>query len=77
MDKKGKRHATGKKHRPDRKRRKLGPSNRYKVEKTDLNISASSKKLSSSGKTNVTINPSLSYRLINFITVFSFISENI
>lgn len=78
MDRKGKRHESGKKtQRADRKRRKSGPSNRYEIEKIKPDISTLSKKLtiSSSGKTSVTLNPSLSYRLIIFVTVFSFISE--
>ncbi|KYM96908.1 hypothetical protein ALC62_12418 [Cyphomyrmex costatus] len=78
MDRKGKRHEVGKStERADRKRKRFGPVNRYETEKPNLNISTSSKKLSSFGETNVTVYPNISYRIINFITVFSTISEYI
>jgi len=70
MDKKGKRHEVGKSTtRTDRKRKRSGSVNRYEAEKPNLNISTSSKKLSFD-ETNVTVYPSISYRIINFITVF-------
>jgi len=48
--------------------------NCYKAKKPNLNISTSSKKLSFC-ETNVTVYPSISYRIINFITVFPAISN--
>jgi len=75
MDKKGKRHEVGKlTTRADRKRKRSGPENRYKAEKPNLNINTSSKKLNFS-ETNVIVHPSISYRIINFITVFFVISK--
>jgi len=69
MDKREKRYEIGKLTRVDRKRKISGLVNRDEAEKPNLNISTSSKKLSFD-ETNVTVYPSISYRIINFIIVF-------
>jgi len=57
--------------RADRKRVKFNPpKNRYSLEKKPGNTSTSADKLSKFGETSVTVNPSVSYRLINFSSVF-------
>ena len=76
MDRRGKRHLTGdKSQRCDRKRKRLRPSNQFESAEKDINISTSARKLSSDDDSEVTINPSVSYRLLNFITVFAELSQ--
>jgi len=79
MGKKGKRHKVGKSTtRADRKRKKIWSCKSLRsreakleyqhfVEKTKWNLET--------GETNVTVDPSISYRIVNFITVFSAISN--
>ena len=77
MDKKNKRHISGSNtKRADRKRVKFNsPTNRYNLEKERGNTSTSADKLSTFGETSVTVNPSVSYRLINFSSVFCELKE--
>lgn len=78
MDKKLKRHVAGEPtRRSDRKRSKSGPPNRYEVEREEPRASSSARKLSSGQLDSITVNPSVGYRLINFIAVFTAISAHV
>ncbi|XP_014479554.1 PREDICTED: uncharacterized protein LOC106746921 [Dinoponera quadriceps] len=77
MDKRGKRHSAGKTtKRRDRKKRRVGPANRYVAETATINTSTSEQKLNTSfDDLNVPIDQSVSYRVINFLSVFSKLSQ--
>lgn len=78
MDRKSKRHVVGEPtRRADRKRPKHPPPTKYTMEKAEPRASTSARKLSSNNLDSVTVNQSIGYRLINFLTVFSAISEHV
>jgi len=72
MDRKNKRHCAGKQtNRSDRKKRRVGPENRFVAEKVTVNTSTSEQKLNTSfDDSEVSIDPSVSYRVINFLSIF-------
>lgn len=73
LDRKGSRKMTG---RPSTsKKKKHFPVNRFSMEKDEANTSASSKKLKSTDAADIEIDASFGYRIINFVSVFSIISE--
>ncbi|KAL1487739.1 hypothetical protein ABEB36_015576 [Hypothenemus hampei] len=73
LDTKGGRKSVKRPHRSTKKRRY--PLNRYSMEKVDVNTSTSAKKLKCDESFDFEVNASFRYRLINFISVFSVISE--
>lgn len=78
MDKKSKRHVVGEPtRRSDRKQSKSGPPSKYKIKTEEPRASSSARKLSSGQLDSVTVNPSVGYRLINFIDVFTAISAHV
>ena len=58
-----------------RTKRRAAPVNRFDAEKAQLNISASAKKLKSTKDSSVPEDPSIGYKILNFYTVFSSLSE--
>jgi len=72
MDRKNKRHCAGKQtNRSDRKKRRVDPENRFVAEKVTVNTSTSEQKLNTSfDDSEVSIDPSVSYRVINFLSIF-------
>lgn len=64
-------------HNKYRTKKKIPPKNKYDAEKSDLNISASAKKLKSAEEIFVPEEPSIGYRILNFFTVFSTLSEHV
>ncbi|KAL1490090.1 hypothetical protein ABEB36_012832 [Hypothenemus hampei] len=73
LDTKGGRKSVKRPHRSTKKR--CYPLNRYSMEKVDVNTSTSAKKLKCDESFNFEVNASFRYRLINFISIFSVISE--
>lgn len=61
--------------RKDRKQKRLPPVNRYAAEKEQESISTSAKKLKSAINVFVPEETNIGYRILNFITVFTTISE--
>lgn len=69
---KGSKKDTAYENRPKRKR----PLNRHEIEKPeDLNVSASARKLKQKDINNVEVDPTFGYHLVNFVTVFTAISN--
>lgn len=67
-------HTSGK-FRKDIKRKKLPPKNRYEAEQEKASISASAKKLRNAHNVEVPEESNIGYRILNFVTVFSALSE--
>lgn len=64
--------------RKDRSKKKIPPKNQHTAEKVELfdpNISSSSKKLKTDRETCAPEDPNIGYRILNFLTVFSALSE--
>lgn len=64
--------------RKDRTNKKGRPKNRHeseRVELTEENASSSAKKLKTNRETSVPENPNIGYRILNFLAVFSALSE--
>lgn len=62
--------------RKDRSNKKVPPKNRYSAEKRSAaNISSSAKKLKMDHQTSAPEDPNIGYRILNFLTVFSALSE--
>lgn len=73
LDGKGSRTSTGRSYQSRKK--KHHPMNRYSMENEEASTSTSAKKLKSNEDTDFEVNASFGYRLINFVSVFSAISE--
>lgn len=58
-----------------RTNKKVPPKNRFEAENSELNISASAKKLKRAEDISVPEEASIGYRILNFFTVFSALSE--
>lgn len=63
--------------RKDKKRKRPRPLNKYEAEKKTASISASAKKIKTANMIHVPEEQSIRYRILNFITVFSAISEHV
>lgn len=61
--------------RKDRRKKKIPPKNRYDAEQTESNVSTSAKKLKTARDIPVPEDSSIGYRILNFVTVFSALSE--
>jgi len=56
-------------------KKKLRPANRYEAERAELDASTSTKKLKTAQDIPVPEESSIGYRILNFFTVFSALSE--
>lgn len=73
LDKKGSRTST--RHAFHSRKKRHHPLNRYLMENKETSTSTSAKKLKSSEDAEIEVDVSFSYRIINFLSVFSAISE--
>lgn len=51
------------------------PANRFEMEQPSENVGKSAKKLSANNSDDIEVNPSVGYRMIDFLTVFTAISQ--